>query len=87
MNLELEYIAVHSQMQNTAGDKLLFWTGIGNSYQYIPDSVGTHNIFFNNKASGYRLLFRNQDEVNSIVFSSVSLKRTPMDSIKIRQKA
>jgi len=72
---------------NTAGDKLLFWTGIGNSYQYIPDSVGTHNIFFNNKASGYRLLFRNQDEVNSIVFSSVSLKRTPMDSIKIRQKA
>jgi hypothetical protein len=72
---------------NTAGDQLLFWTGIGNSYQYIPDSVGTHNVYFNNLADGYRLLFRNQDEVNSIVFSSVSLKQTPMDSIKIRQKA
>ena len=72
---------------NTAGDELLFWTGIGNSYQYIPDSVGTHNVYFNNLADGYRLIFRNNDTVNSIVFSSVSLKQTPMDSIKIRQKA
>ena len=72
---------------NTAGDELLFWTGIGNSYQYIPDSVGTHNVYFNSLADGYRLIFRNNDTVNSIVFSSVSLKQTPMDSIKIRQKA
>lgn len=72
---------------NTTGSNLSFYVGATNTYQTIPNSVGTHNIYFKNLADGYRLVFRNNDTVNSIVFSSVSLKQTPMDSIKIRQKA
>ena len=72
---------------NTTGSNLSFYVGATNTYQTIPSTVGTHNIYFKNLADGYRLIFRNNDTVNSIVFSSVSLKQTPMDSIKIRQKA
>ena len=72
---------------NTTGSNLSFYVGATNTYQTIPNTVGTHNIYFKNLADGYRLIFRNNDTANSIVFSSVSLKQTPMDSIKIRQKA
>ena len=72
---------------NTTGSNLSFYVGATNTYQTIPNAVGTHNIYFKNLADGYRLIFRNNDPVNSIVFSSVSLKQTPMDSIKIKQKA
>ena len=82
-----DYRLTYTITSNTGSAGLQYYVGTSNGYETIPSTVGTHNIYFKNLSDGYRLIFKNLDStgVDSIVFSSVSLRQTPMDSIRIEQ--
>lgn len=84
---DTDYRLTYTITANAGSAALQYYAGALNGYQTIPSTVGTHNVYFKNLSNGYRLIFKNLDSTgtNSIVFSSVSLRETPMDSIKIRQ--
>ena len=82
-----DYRLTYTITANAGSAGLQYYVGASNGYKTIPSTVGTHNIYFKNLSDGYRLIFRNVDSTgaNAIVFSSVSLRETPMDSIRIEQ--
>ena len=82
-----DYRLTYTITANAGSAGLSYYVGASNGYKTIPSTVGTHNIYFKNLSDGYRLIFRNVDSTgaNAIVFSSVSLRETPMDSIRIEQ--